>query len=252
MTNKKIDMGKTIQASAIIGHRGLSALSPENTLAAIKVAHLHKIDWIEVDASILGDGTIVLCHDDTLNRCSDRQGSLLSINQQDLLTIDAGSWFSDTFKGEPIPTLIEAFVLLSELNIGLNLELKAQQGVTPHTTVNLIYPLIKNHWKSNKPLLISSFDHEILRLYRQRDPQQLLGPLYEIIEENWHTTMQELGAVSLHCDWQHLTLPLAIAIKTAGYQLFIYTCNDPDIAKKLWHMGVDSIISDVPHLLSPR
>lgn len=239
-----------MQLSKIIGHRGLASLAPENTLASIKLAYQHQTLWIEVDASILGDDCVVLCHDDTLNRCSDRQGSLLTINKHDLIKLDAGSWFSEEFVGEPMPTLAEALTLLSDFNMGLNLELKAQAGVSPLKTVSLICPIIKNFWKSSKSLLISSFDHDILRIYRQQDKQQAIGLLYGQIDDHWHSTMQELNAISLHCDWQHLTPIQAHAIKAAGYQLVIYTCNDPESAHQLLAMGVDSIISDTPHLLS--
>ena len=238
-----------MKASRIIGHRGLASLAPENTLASIKAANLHNIDWVEVDASILGDDTVVLCHDDTLERCSNNQGSLLNITADCLQKIDAGIWFSEAFRGEKIPTLIETLQLMSHLNMGVNLELKPQENVSPQKIVFLTYPIINAHWSSTKPLLISSFDHDILRDYRQCDSEQPIGLLYEKIDCSWHSTMQELNAVSLHCNWKYLTPLLAQSIKSAGYQLIIYTCNDSNTAKKLWAMGVDGIISDTPHLL---
>lgn len=238
-----------MKASRIIGHRGLASLAPENTLASIKTADLYHIDWVEVDASILGDDTVVLCHDDTLDRCSNSRGSLLNITCEHLQSVDAGIWFCEAFRDERIPTLTKALQLMSSLNMGLNLELKPQEGVSPQKITSLIHPIIASHWHSNKPLLISSFDHDILRYYRQLDSEQPLGLLYEGIGSSWHSTMQEINAVSLHCDWQHLTPSLAHSITSAGYQLIVYTCNDSDIAKKLWNMGVDSIISDTPHLL---
>lgn len=238
-----------MKASRIIGHRGLASLAPENTLVSIKAAAQHNIDWVEVDASILGDATVVLCHDDTLERCSNSQGSLLNITSEHLPSIDAGRWFSEEFSGEQIPTLTKALKLISSLNMGLNLELKPQEGISPQKITSLIHPTIKKHWSSSKPLLISSFDHDILRYYRQLDLEQPLGLLYEEIDSDWHNTMQELNAVSLHCDWECLTPRLAHAITAAGYQLIVYTCNDSSAAKELWGMGVNSIISDTPHLL---
>jgi glycerophosphoryl diester phosphodiesterase len=238
-----------MKASRIIGHRGLASLAPENTLASIKTAGQHNIDWLELDASILGDDTVVLCHDDTLDRCSNSRGSLLHINYEHLQNVDAGAWFCETFHGERIPTLATALQLISSLNMGLNLELKPQEDISPQKITSLIHPIITSHWRSNKPLLISSFDHDILRYYRQLDSEQPLGLLYESISSCWHNTAQEINAVSVNCDWQHLTASLAHSITSAGYQLIIYTCNDSDIAKNLWNMGVDSVISDTPHLL---
>ena len=64
--------------SKVIGHRGLAGEAPENTLAAIRQAAQHGLKWIEVDVTLLGDGTAVLFHDRRLNRTSNHTGRLKS------------------------------------------------------------------------------------------------------------------------------------------------------------------------------
>ena len=54
----------------IIGHRGAAALAPENTLAGIRKAKEHGLNWVEFDVTLLGDGTPVLSHDNHLERCT--------------------------------------------------------------------------------------------------------------------------------------------------------------------------------------
>lgn len=239
-------------ASAIVGHRGLASLAPENTLASIRMAHLFGIRWVELDASLLGDGSVVLCHDDSWDRCSNHSGLLCHSTAADLQLIDAGGWFSERFRHEPVPTLQQALTLLSELGMGLNLELKAQTGIEHSLVIQQILPIIKNYWCSNLPILISSFDHELLHQYRLADKHQLLGTLYETIDNDWLNTQKQLCAVSLHCDWNLLNQAQATGIIAAGYDLLVYTCNKQRDAQTLWNMGVHSIISDTPHLLSPH
>ena len=62
------------------------------------------LKWVECDLDILGDGTIVLSHDDTHDRCTDQVGRLSELTKNDLDTIDAGAWFSEQFRGERLPT----------------------------------------------------------------------------------------------------------------------------------------------------
>lgn len=52
-----------------IGHRGASALEPENTLAAIRMA-LAKGVGFEIDLQILADGNVIILHDETMWRTS--------------------------------------------------------------------------------------------------------------------------------------------------------------------------------------
>ena len=52
----------------IIGHRGASAIAPENTLAAFKRAIQDGADGIEFDVRLSQDGVPVVIHDATLAR----------------------------------------------------------------------------------------------------------------------------------------------------------------------------------------
>ena len=54
----------------IFGHRGLSSLAPENTMAAFRCAVDHRVTWVEADVDVIADGTVIICHDSTLDRTS--------------------------------------------------------------------------------------------------------------------------------------------------------------------------------------
>ncbi|NOP50388.1 glycerophosphodiester phosphodiesterase family protein, partial [Klebsiella pneumoniae] len=59
----------------------------------------------EFDAKLSKDGQIFLLHDDNLERTSNGWGVAGELAWDDLLKVDAGSWFSREFKGEPLPLL---------------------------------------------------------------------------------------------------------------------------------------------------
>ena len=52
----------------IIGHRGASAVAPENTMAAFREAIAVGADGIEFDVRLTRDGVPVVIHDSTLRR----------------------------------------------------------------------------------------------------------------------------------------------------------------------------------------
>ena len=59
-----------------IAHRGASGrgLKPENTLLAFEQAIEIGVDVIEVDVRITGDGKLIVLHDPSLDRTTDRSG----------------------------------------------------------------------------------------------------------------------------------------------------------------------------------
>ncbi len=87
------------------GHRGANALAPENTFAGFEVARSAGVDYVETDVRAAVDGTLVLVHDDRLERTTDGSGAVDGRRPDELARLDAGSWFGARFAGERIPTL---------------------------------------------------------------------------------------------------------------------------------------------------
>ena len=60
----------------IVGHRGVRALLPENTLISFQKAIDLGLNGIETDIHMTTDGQLVLHHDDTLERTTDGSGKI--------------------------------------------------------------------------------------------------------------------------------------------------------------------------------
>ena len=112
----------------IYAHRGLNHLAPENTLSAIEKVADAGLTWIETDVDILGDGTVIVIHDTTLDRTTNHSGSYYGMDKSDLAGIDAGSWFSSEFAGEPLPTLDQLIELMNRRGINANIEIKSNEA----------------------------------------------------------------------------------------------------------------------------
>ncbi|MGO3738884.1 glycerophosphoryl diester phosphodiesterase [Marinomonas foliarum] len=229
----------------VMGHRGAALLAPENTLASIRAAADVGATWVEIDVYLIAEGGLVIFHDDTLDRCTDGSGLTRDARPMDMAELDAGSWFSDKFTGEKVPTLLEALECVQSLNLGLNLEIK-HDSTDVENIVPSVLAMLRDHWQDNDKLMISSFNLAALELCYEIDAQRHLAPLYEDIPENWLEQLKAIKAYSLNCDYSRLTETQARAIKAAGYKLLCYTANDPKKVEAHWEWGMDAVITDDP------
>ncbi len=99
----------------VSAHRGAGApgvLAPEDTLAAIRAAIAVGADMTEMDVRPTADGTLVLMHDDTVDRTTTGTGR---VDALDLAAIQALTVRADGFEGdfgcERVPTFAEALAL---------------------------------------------------------------------------------------------------------------------------------------------
>jgi glycerophosphoryl diester phosphodiesterase len=121
-------------APLILGHRGASAVAPENTLAAFSQAIDAGADGIEFDVRLSSDGVPVVIHDAALNRTGSMSGLVRELTSSQLKEIDVGSWFDKrrgAFTGEKLPTLGQVFDLFAGKQVALYVEMKcdADEGM---------------------------------------------------------------------------------------------------------------------------
>src|SRR4051812_25832757 len=95
----------------IIGHRGASAVAPENTMAAFREAIAVGAHGIEFDVRLASDGMPVVIHDSALRRTGGLNQRVADFSRAELSQIDVGSWFPPRFANEAVPSLGELFDL---------------------------------------------------------------------------------------------------------------------------------------------
>src|SRR4029077_5089067 len=78
----------------IIGHRGASAVAPENTLAAFDLALKSGADGVEFDVRLSRDGVPVIIHDETLRRTGLRPERVSDLTVAELKQVNVAAWFS--------------------------------------------------------------------------------------------------------------------------------------------------------------
>ncbi|MCW9046120.1 MAG: glycerophosphodiester phosphodiesterase family protein [Alphaproteobacteria bacterium] len=223
----------------LIGHRGAAARAPENTLASFEAAADLGLTWIELDLYLTADSNLAVIHDRNLSRTTNGTGDVTKKKTSDLSSLDAGN-------GQPIPIFKEIIDLCIKRNLGLNIELKDNIGME-RETVRVLRNLLEAYWPKNLPLpLISSFNTTMLKAAKSLLPHLPRGLLLEDIPPNWATTAQKLSCKSIHVNHHKIDESKIRLIREAGYLALAYTVNDPGIAEKLWHWGIDSLFTDLP------
>lgn len=232
----------------VIGHRGAAARAPENTLAGFRAAKMLGCDWVEFDVRLTADGGLVLCHDDWLDRTTDAKGRISDRSLREVRQVDAGTWYSQAFAGEQIPTLEEALTLCAELGLGANVEIKAERGLAVPTAVAVSASLARLGGVLG-PVLVSSFISEALAEMRELAPQVPRGLLLKLLSRGWAGLAARLDCTTVNFDHRRLSAGLVATIRAAGYPVLAYTVNDPARARLLLDWGVTSVFSDAPDII---
>ncbi|MDU5232159.1 glycerophosphoryl diester phosphodiesterase [Actinomyces sp.] len=233
----------------IFAHRGASAIAPENTMAAFKKAVEAGATWIETDVDVLKDGTPILIHDSSLDRTTNRSGSYYDLTVSDLDDIDAGSWFSPEFAGERIPTLAQLVAFMNETGLNANIEIKSNEAGA-QMSLQLVDAILKELEALDGPqVIISSFNHVLLKIFKDKAPQCSVGALFvaENLWDDWKSILELVGADYIHPDDSTLTRAQVQAFREVGYGVNVWTVNSPARANELFNWGVTGIFTDVAH-----
>src|SRR4051812_12709361 len=127
-------------SALVAAHRGCSQDAPENTLAAFSRALDVGADLVEFDVHVSADGDVIVIHDDKVDRTTNGSGEVARLRTEEIKTLDAGSWFSDAYAGEPVPLLDEVLDLLKGRAVPL-IEIKAKRKKAPDCGARVIEAL---------------------------------------------------------------------------------------------------------------
>ena len=234
-----------------IAHRGAGKLAPENTLAAFKLGASHGYQMFECDVKLSADNTLFLLHDATLDRTSNGQGDARAIPWEGLSKLDAGSWHSPSYAGEPLASLEVIAGYCLDNNFFLNIEIKPTPGLEAETGT-AVADVAARLWKNPAiPPLLSSFQPASLRAAKQAQPQLPRGLLLDKLSPDWVDAALELDCVAVVCNYRLWTEVTVRAALQAGLRTLAYTVNDEAAVHSLLELGVDGIITDRVDLFKP-
>ena len=228
----------------LVAHRGAGKLAPENTLASMRVGQAHGYRMVEFDVKLSADGVAFLLHDSTLDRTTSGHGRADALPWRDLALLDAGSWHSPRYAGEPLPSLdsIARWALAND--ILCNIEIKPTVGRERETGAAVAIDAATLWSGAAVPPLLSSFSEESLVAARDAVPELPRALLCDELPSDWLERVRRLDCVALDARHTTLTPDIVGSAHQAGRRVLCWTPNDPERVSLLADWGVDGIITD--------
>jgi glycerophosphoryl diester phosphodiesterase len=235
-----------------IAHRGAGKLAPENTLAAFRLGASYGYRTFECDVKLSADGVPFLLHDATLDRTTNGKGPAGERTWAELSQLDAGSWHSRTYAGEPIPTLqaVAAFCLAN--SFALDLEIKPSPGRELETG-QVVARVAAQLWQGAgaPPLMFSSFRPEALQGARESAPYIPRALLVDTLWRGWLPMAKALECVAVITNHEVMNRPTLKRIHAEGMRAMVYTVNEAKRADALKKLGIDGVVTDAVDRFSP-
>ncbi|MEE3335499.1 MAG: glycerophosphodiester phosphodiesterase family protein [Candidatus Latescibacterota bacterium] len=233
-----------------IAHRGASAQAPENTLAALEMAIQEGVDLLEIDVRASADGEVVVIHDPTLDRTTDRTGLVAELTYDEILKADAGSWFSRKFAKEAIPNLAEVLELARHRAVVL-IEIKAD-----HMAEKVLQQI--QSVDAQDGVVIQSFEAETVRRVKLIDPTTptalLMGGVPKapsrLRARRLAREVLGVGANTLSIWHAALTPVFHEEIRKRGLSVWVWTVDEDIVMRDMTQLGVQGIITNHPQRLN--
>ena len=244
-------------------HRGGSKIVPENTIEGFREAVSLGPVVLEVDVRTSADGSVVVIHDETVDRTTNGTGDVARMTLAELQSLDAGYRFTPddgaTFpwrgRGVTIPTLEAVYREFPDRPI--NIELKGERpgseaalwrtiaaiGGEPRTLVVADSADAINRFRvaSGGTVATAASSGELVK-FRLLSLLRL-GRLY-------NAPFQALQPPDAYKGIRIVTRGLVRAAHRSGFRVDVWTIDDEADMHRLLELGVDGIMTDRPDILT--
>jgi glycerophosphoryl diester phosphodiesterase len=234
-----------------VAHRGAGKLAPENTLAAFRLGAEHGFRMFECDVKLSADGVPFLMHDATLDRTTNGSGVGGDRSWSELSRLDAGSWHSRAYAGEPLPTFENIARWCLANGHFLNIEIKPTPGAERATGAAVAEHAARLWAGQLVPPLLTSFRSEALQAAMETRAELPRGLLLDTLWDGWFDTARDLQCAAIVCNHALWDSAIVQRVHAAGMRCLSYTVNDEWAAQRLLALGTDAIITDRVDLFSP-
>lgn len=231
----------------VIAHRGGASLGPENTITCVKRGIDAGADAIEVDVHLTLDGSLVVCHDETIDRTTNGKGRIeeLTLSQIKEAEIDCDGII------ERIPTLEEVLLVVKD-KCPLLLEVKKSRDDQYPLIEDKIVALVDS-LEMRGQIVLQSFNDSVLNRFHAIAPdiptEKLLvcrlpfGLAYDIKIHRF--SISDYPYVRSFNTYNGLTSQRFInEVHRQGKTVRVWTVDNPNKVKR----NVDAVITNCPHL----
>ena len=236
----------------IIGHRGARNEAPENTEVGFQHLRNLNIHHVELDVRLSKDKQLMVLHDTTVDRTTNKKGKVTSFTANELNSFNAGCRFKPksrnitnlSYDSTTIPKLNDVIQAWPELE-SIQLEVKTTNKKDLSDIADRLNFLIDAHGIQQQAIITSS-DTEMLRIVAQRYRHISRGFVAERFRRDPIGNCLNLGCRYLVIDWRRCSEALIQEAHDANLIVSVWTVNKIETAFNLYHWGADSIITDEP------
>lgn len=241
-----------IRKPYIIGHRGLPALSPENTIESNKLALDYGSDFIENDIYLSKDGHLVILHDGSLIRTTNGSGDITQYTLEELKKLNANKPFPVGYDFVQIPTFREQIDLVKERNAMLMAEIKQ----TDTNAVVDAYVKLIQETDSESYIDSMSFSPDRLAYLTQIMPDMPTGLLVGSISSNESNPTKSVRDALAQVQGLNATFDVGYygigrnfleAAQHRGLIVSPWTINSKNDLMMLFKLGVFGLTTDYAH-----
>lgn len=232
-----------------VAHRGASYLAPENTLASIRLAWELGADAAECDVMLSSDQQVVLFHDKNTKKLTGESHLISDTPWEKLSKLEIQLRESNLpiYEGEGIPLLADILHTIPADRM-LVIEIKTGPEILP-----FLKHCIDQHWKTGEISFIA-FDFECIRQVKLLYPEL---PAYYLSSFRGDVNKRFDAMVDAHLDGvdlRHAIIDQALVdeCKDAGLDVWCWTVNDPETARKMKDLGVTAVTTDRPRWLKEQ
>ena len=237
----------------LYGHRGASALLPENTLAAFEQALADGANALELDVHRTADGHFVVAHDPDGRRMAGIDEHIRTVGLDQVKRWKMAATDGTTSERFTVPTLEEVLQTFPGVPMSIDLKPDDPSAVPP------LLEVIARHGAENR-VTLASFSTRVVRRMRGLGYPGLTTLLKLEV-----TLIRFLPAAvarryvtgnAAHIPVQYGTVrldgpPFIARCRALGLRVEYWVVDDPRVARRLLDTGATGIMSDNPAAIAP-
>jgi glycerophosphoryl diester phosphodiesterase len=234
----------------VVAHRGESADAPENTLASFRLAWERGDDAIELDIHLTRDVRPIVCHDADTKRTTGVAKAIKESTFAELRTLDAGRWKGPQWAGERLPELGEVLATIPAQKRCF-VEIKVGPEVVP-----AVVRALRESGKKPEQIAVISFKAPSVAEAKRQLPDVPAYLLADFKKDKqtgaWSPTVDQLidKAKAIRADGLDLShkgpidADAARRIKAAGLGFYVWTVDDPAVARRMVELGAEGVTTN--------
>jgi glycerophosphoryl diester phosphodiesterase len=258
--------GQRMKLPLIIGHRGASAVAPENTIVAFERALTAGADGLEFDVRLARDAVPVVIHDADLKRTGLKEARIRELSSAELAGVNVGAWFNrknpaaanNDYESATVPLLSSVFEFVQNNTAFLYVELKCEAAERLQLARAVVQMVLE--YRLRHRVIIEGFDLESIAEVKRLDPEFRTAALFEpklsrplLSSRSIIREASAVGADEIALHHSLVTKGRTAAIRQVGMGAVVWTVDKPVWVDRASRYGLQAVITNDPaRLLAHR